>query len=110
MRNFTRKLGAPKPTISVVLLNGSVPMDLTSATSVYFIASEPGSTSPKINRQMTIVSPATSGAVEVNLSTTDVDTLGEYLVEYKITWPGGEPQRVPEVGYDHLRVIRNLGG
>ena len=59
---------------------------------------------------MTVSSPATAGTVTVDRTSADVDTLGEYLVEYKITWAGGVVQRVPEVGYDHLRVIRNLGG
>jgi len=109
MSRYTIKRGDTDPAFAVTLMNGAVPLDLSAATRVHFIVRKDGALSPIVNAAMTIVSPATSGAVSYAWQAGDTATAGEYLVEYEITWNNGKRRTVPTPGKDVLVIESDLG-
>lgn len=91
--------------------NTGAVVDLTGAT-VTFVMSlfRRGApvTPPKVNAAATIVSPPTLGQVKYTSGATDLDTVGTYFVEWKVTFSGGLPQRFPGDGYNVVAVRPNL--
>lgn len=79
--------------------------NLTGA-SVIFVMALPN-TIPKVNAAATIVDPLL-GTVRYTSGATDLNTVGTYFVEWKVTFTGGLPQRFPADGYDVVAVRANL--
>jgi hypothetical protein len=97
------------PSLETTLYNGSVPLDLTAATSVKMIAKGFGATTPKIDAAMTVVAPATGGVVRYDWLAADTDTAGTYRLEFEVTWNTGKKQTIPNHGYDELVIAEDLG-
>jgi hypothetical protein len=107
---YTIKRGDTDPAFATVFYSGTTPVDLSAATAVRIIVRLPGAASPKVNAAMTIVSPATSGAVTYQWQTADTDTAGRYEMEYEITWNTGRHRTIPTPGKDELVIESDLGG
>jgi hypothetical protein len=63
----------------------------------------------KINgAAVTIVSP-TAGTVSYLPGPTDVDTIGEYDVEFRETTAGGNTIHYPSDGWERLTIVEKIG-
>lgn len=82
-------------------------VDLSGAT-VNFVMTPRRSTTPKVEAAATIDTPL-GGEVSYISDTTDLDTEGVYLVEWRVDFGGGEIQRFPGDGYNQVIVKANLG-
>ena len=109
MTTYYIKRGDTDPAFSTVLYNGSVPLDLSAATSVRLIVKAPGATAI-VNAAMTIVSPPTSGAVSYQWLDADVLVAGTYEMEFEVTWNTGRKRTIPTPGKDQLVIEQDLGG
>jgi len=91
MQAFVIKKGATYPALTVQLLdNAGAAVNLTTAASVYFTMENVHSGVKKINHAAAVISSATEGIVKYNWIAGDVDTVGEYLGEFEITWADGK--------------------
>lgn len=106
---FSVKQGDLLPSIEAVLLNpDNTPLNLATATSVLFrMRKRGGSGAAKVSAAATIVTP-TTGLVRYNWSATDTDTVGEYFVEWVVTFPTALPVTYPGNGWDLVTVTPNL--
>lgn len=82
------------------------PVDL-SGTSVRFIMTKDGASSPKVNQPATIIS-ATAGSVEYAWSGTDTDTAGLYRAEWEVTFAGSIKRTFPADDYLYVYVVADL--
>jgi hypothetical protein len=87
----------------VVQLLGSdgLPADLTNADDLTFVMA-PRMISPtkvRNNTSATITTPG-SGVVTYNFQAQDVDTVGTFLAQWVVHYPGGAHQTYPVRGYD----------
>jgi hypothetical protein len=88
----------------VVQLLGSdgLPADLTSADDLTFVmAPADDLTTAKVrdSTHATITTPG-SGVVTYNFQAQDVDTVGTFLAQWVVHYPGGAHQTYPVRGYD----------
>jgi len=82
-------------------LEVTLPRDLTGATVVAHVGGEPQTVSCQI-------ADADNGAVTLPLGGVDV-TEGLYELEFEITFANGAVETLPADGYDHLKVVADLG-
>jgi hypothetical protein len=87
--------------------NTGAVVNLTGAT-VNFVMALPNAT-PKINAAAVIVGTPTLGQVSYTTGATDLNAVGTYFVEWKVTFAGGQIQRFPGDGEDMVVVRRNRG-
>jgi hypothetical protein len=87
----------------VVQLLGSdgLPADLTSADDLTFVMAPRTTSPPKVRNSThaTITTPG-SGVVTYNFQAQDVDTVGTFLAQWVVHYPGGAHQTFPVRGYD----------
>jgi hypothetical protein len=88
----------------VVQLLGSdgLPADLTNADDLTFVmAPSDDLTTAKVrnNTNATITTPG-SGVVTYSFQAQDVDTVGTFLAQWVVHYPGGAHQTYPVRGYD----------
>lgn len=97
---FTIKQGDTRPAYVVDLIDDyklptEKPLNLTSATTVYFIMRAQGaSVAPKVRTAMTVVDAA-QGRVQHTWAVSDTDTIGQFDVEFEINWSDGGIETVP---------------
>lgn len=85
------------------------PINLTNATSVKFLMRSTGNAgSPKVTAAAAITSAA-SGIVTYTWVAGDTDTIGEFDVEFEITWSDGGVETVPNDGYLSVVIEDDLG-
>lgn len=85
-------------------------IDLSSATSVYFVmrsASASDTATPKVKATCAIVT-ANQGIVSYHWGATDTDTVGDFNVEFEIHWSDGTIQTVPNDSYNTITVVEDL--
>ena len=103
---FQIKRNDKRPRFRVALTANGDPVDLTAATSAFFIM-KAGSTT-KVNRgAMTFVDRA-NGVVEYPWTGTDTDTSNTYNCEVEVLW-GTDPQTFPSSGYFTVTIEDDLG-
>lgn len=102
--DFTMKAHDRLPSIQATLS-----ADLTTATSVKFIMKPLQGNTVKVNTAATIVIPAT-GVVRYDWIASDVDTPGEFLAEWEVTWSGGKRQTFPTLSYHSVTILADLDG
>ena len=103
--------GDTAPAISEQLLDGTgAPVNLSGGTTVRFQALFPDSASSAqaIDQAATIVTPA-SGLVSYTPVAADTDTIGDALVQWKVTFAGGAIEHFPNSGYQKLRISTKAG-
>lgn len=100
--------GDTAPAISEILKDGlGVAVNLTGA-SVRFQATFPGAASPEIDSAATLSGTPTDGTVTYTPVTADTDTIGDLLVQWKVTFAGGAIERFPNSGYQKVRIIQKV--
>jgi hypothetical protein len=82
------------------------PLDLTGGTVLFLMKNVNGGTA--INKNATVVAPATGGHVSVLLSSTDTANWGQYYVEWQVTFGDGSILTCPDDGYANLEIVRDL--
>lgn len=108
----TYKRGDTGPPAIVTCLDGSDPVDLTSATSVKFLMGDVaanGNATVKVNGVASFAADRTSGNVIYNWGSTDLNTAGIYKAEVEVTWTGGQKQTFPAGGYLTINVVADIG-
>lgn len=83
------------------------PIDLTAASGVKFLMRRTTTGTVKVNAAATIV-VAAAGTVSYAWAAADLDTVGDYYVEWEITY-GTRTLTVPASGYDTVRVVDDIG-
>lgn len=107
---ITYKRGDSLPVYTALLSTGSgstsEAINLTGCTVRFFMTPTVGTT-PKVNALATVLD-AVNGSVLYTWGTTDLDTAGEYSVEWEITYPSGKKLTVPTQGYDTIYVLADI--
>jgi len=109
MPDFVLKAHDRLPSIQAILSSGGNPVDLTGATGVNFIMKAAQGNTVKVNAAAVVVTPA-SGVVRYDWAVADVDTPGEYLAEWQVTWTGGKKQTFPTLSYHSVSILADLDG
>ena len=104
------------PCQSTLTNSGGSPIDLSTATAVYFIMRPVGGGSAF--RSAATVVDATAGTVKWAWTTTGAPwnsssgqtyTVGTYDQEWEIMWPSSRPQTVPSADYNTISIVDDLG-
>lgn len=78
--------------------------DLTDASAVVLTMEEEISETVKIDAEACSVTDATAGEVTYSPSAGDVDTEGDYVVQLKVTFSGGDVEYFPNSELDKYRL------
>lgn len=108
MSVLTFKKGDLEPTFIATLYkeDGVTPIDLTSASSVKFIAVPVGG-GTTINRAMSFVSRA-AGTVSWAPTAGDTGTVGAYNFEIQVTWSTGRWQTIPNDSFGSMVIVQDI--
>lgn len=105
--NTNYKRNDQLPDYTATLLQGdNTPINLTGATVKFLMTSIVGNT-PKVNATATVVNAA-QGQVAYVWGATDLDTEGEYEVEWEVTFGNGKKLTVPAADYDTITVRKDI--
>lgn len=109
---FEIKHGDTRPELIATLYSDSamtVPVDLTNATSVKIKVGD-GQTTVKLDKTMTIKTPATDGKVGYQFTVTDWSAVapGDHDMEFEVTWNDTTISTYPKTGYKTLKVNPDL--
>lgn len=110
LNTFKIKQGNTVPRIETVLLDGDgVPVDLTDAISVTLSMSmcDHPRTAVFTDRAASFTAD-TSGAVWYAWVAGDTATVGDYNIEWTVTYAAGSKMTVPSDGYDRVIVGKRL--
>lgn len=101
--------GDTAPAIAEQLFDGTgAPVVLTGATVRFQgIYSDAASIAQAIDQAATITD-ATTGKVSYTPVAADTDTIGDLLVQWKVTFSGGAIERFPNWGYQKVRVMDSV--
>lgn len=103
--------GDTQPKISATLFDAlGVPVPLPPGSTVKFIMKKWGASVVEINSPATIVGGSnTTGAVEYQFVSADVDTPGIYDAQWQVTFSGGGlVQTFPVGGYHTIEIESDL--
>lgn len=108
---YSIKKGDLEPNFQVKLALGATAIDLSTATGVTFVMTLRTASTPTINAPAVILQDGAVdvGWVEYDWAEGDTDTVGIYDAEFRIAWPTGRPQSVPNDDYITIVVLGNLG-
>lgn len=99
------KRGDTQP-LDRTLKRGGSAIDLTAATVEFHMTQREGS--KEVSGACSLLSAA-AGQVRFTWGGTDTDTVGDYDVEWEVTYSNGKVETVPNFGYADLRVVQDLG-
>lgn len=111
MDRYVIKQNDLEPSFEVQLLDGTTPVDLTSAVDVLFLMKS-RKTGIKATGTMVVADQTVAdnrGIVRYDWQTGDTDTVGSFNAEVQVTWPTGRPQTFPANQYVLIDVQRDLG-
>lgn len=109
MSHFQIKRGATGPSLLVQLFGaGDVPVNLTGATIVMRMKPRDGGPLVIDNAPATIFGDPLDGWVDYQWQPGDTDTVGEFDVEWDVTFAGGAKQTFPIDGYTEVDIDANL--
>jgi hypothetical protein len=106
MSDFSIKSGSTSPPLVVTLMDGDTPAVLTGATVRIRMRS-------RLGGALVVDSPATvtdaaAGVVSYQWQAGDTDEVGEYEIEFEVTFSGGFEQTFPDDGYVTLDIEPTL--
>jgi len=96
------------PVRSQLISDGAV-VDLTGATARFIMRATKTSAAAKVDQPATIVGDPAQGNIQYEMTAGDLDTPGNYLVEWEVTFATGEVATWPSGGYLPLTVVAELG-
>lgn len=108
METVTIKRNDRAPSIAATLSDADGVIDLTSCTVKFFARLEQ-TDEIKINGTAAVIVSAAAGTVRYDFAALDVDTAGDYEIEWEITLPSGKKTTVPNNGYDRLVIGGDIG-
>ena len=95
------------PAIAEQLLDGTgAPVVLTGG-SIKFMMWGQGDAAVKVNATATITD-AVLGKVSYTPSSTDTNTVGDFLAEWEVTFGGGAKETFPNSGHQKIRVVDDI--
>ena len=103
--DFTIKQNDLLPTMVITCLNGTTPVDLTTASLVKIKGRMEGATTSAIDYTVT---GNAQGQVTLVWSGTDTATSGRMYVEVEATF-AGKKQTFPANGYNLVQIVADLG-
>lgn len=85
----------PKIKIAVVERNSdnpglTTPVDLTGATATFTMVTDDDARTVKVNAETATITSDVGGLIEYAWTSSDTDTVGDYLGEFEITLGGGK--------------------
>lgn len=110
---FSIKRGDNKPILRATLYSDdeyTTPTDLTNAIEVRVKVGRVGR-QPFIDKLAIIEEPASDG--EISCRFTEFETRfpgGNYLLEFEVTWEGGDITTYPKLGHLNFNLIGDLDG
>jgi hypothetical protein len=104
MSDFITKQGDTRNALEAHLKENGVTIDLTNCT-VNFILHDDDTV--LINRSATITD-ATNGIVVMNFTESELDNIGEFEGEFKVTFSGGEVETFPNQDYLDIKILKSL--
>lgn len=105
---FIIKRGDTAPAFRARCLDGSAPVDLTSASQVRLLVKRSGSVA--VSSVMTVEDQATNpGWVHHTWQVGETSAAGNFRGEVEVTWGDGTVQTFPAEGYAPIRVTDDLG-
>jgi hypothetical protein len=99
-RLISMKVGDLEPAVIARCTSNGKPFDISEATGASFIMRAPGATSPKVDASATIMDDGTTdkrGLVKYNWQAADVDTAGDFLAWFEVSW-SGRAATLPPIG------------
>lgn len=107
MSTFIIKQGSTLPALASTLQKSDgTAIDLTASDVTVTMTSASGSV--VINEQAVQVISATAGTVQYNWQTGDLDTAGDYNLEFTVTYDAGGVLKVPSRNYSQVIVTESL--
>lgn len=82
------------------------PIDLTGATIVFVMRNTADSV---VTRRNGSVVNGPAGQVQVELEAADTQTVATYIVEWEVTFTGGDVLTVPDDIHHVLEIVEDLG-
>ena len=108
MADFSIKRFDRLPSIAATLTDAlGSPVDLTSSTVKFIMASAPGGGTPTLNTAATIVSAA-AGTVRYDWAAGSTVTAGDFVAEWEVTFASAKKQTFPSVGYNTITISPDL--
>lgn len=107
MSDFVIKSGATAPYLNATLYDGDVPLNLTGATVLMRMRRTAGG-ALIINSPATIVGPPVDGVVSYEWLVADTDEVGDFEVEWEVTFAGGAKEVFPTEGYTSVKILPSL--
>ena len=95
------------PAIAEQLFDGTGAAVVLTGASVKFMMWAPGDAVVKVNATATITDAAT-GKVSYTPIAADTNTIGDYLVEWQVTFSGGAIETFPNSGHQKVRVTDDI--
>ncbi len=83
---------APSIQATLMLDDGSGPLDLTSATGVKFQMRRPNDRQWTVNAAASIVGDHKNGQVSYSWGPNDLNSWGDYQCQWEVSWTGGRIQ------------------
>jgi len=107
MANFSIKENDTLPALRAVLKDSAgEPIDLTGATVMFHMRNTSNS-NVKVDSAATIID-AGGGVVDYQWIAQDTDNVGQYEIEFEVTFPGGGVQTFPNNSYGTVVVYDDL--
>ena len=109
--NYINKRGDTRQAIKGTLIkpNGT-PDDLTDATIMFVMKGQRRGSSVIINKEADIVGNPEEGVVLYAFDDEDLEEAGNFLAEFKATYPDGRRETYPKSGYINIRIEEDLLG
>jgi hypothetical protein len=107
MTDFTIKSGNTAPALVATLYDGSAPLSLVGANVRMRMRARNGGLLV-VDSPATIVGNAEEGVVSYAWQTGDTDGVGDFEVEWQVTFAGGAIQTFPTQGYTEVTVLPSL--
>jgi hypothetical protein len=108
VETVTLKRNDRAPSIAATLKQAGTAIDLTGSTVKLFTRQHSNNELKIDGASVTVVSPA-AGTVRYDMTAVDMDTAGQFDLEWEITLPSGKKTSVPNDGYDRLVILADLG-
>lgn len=107
MSDFTIKSGSTAPALVVTLLDGPDPLNLTGATVRMRMRKVSGGPLV-VDSPATVLGDPLLGVVSYQWVAADTDEVGDFEVEWEVTFAGGAEQVFPTEGYTTVTVEPSL--
>lgn len=107
MTDFTIKSGDTAPALTATLYDGATPVNLTGATVTIRMRAI-GYPLPLLDDVPAVITDPQGGKVSYQWQAGDTDEVGDYEVEWTVTFAGGGVQTFPTEGFTEVQIEPSL--